>query len=474
VPWSRFDLLEADAQKPRTPMNIASHIFREYDIRGIVGKDLTPDVTRLVGKAYGSALRELLGSPGRVAVGQDNRPHSPSLADGLMEGLTSAGVDAVSLGTVPTPVTLWAEKRLNTDGCIQITGSHNPPEYNGIKMTMQGHSFFGPSIQELLKRIQEERFHSDAGSRVEEEVIPSYIREISGGFSLARPVRVVVDCGNGAGSLVAVDLLRAIGADVIPLYCESDGTFPNHHPDPTVDEYLVDMIRLVREKGAEVGIAFDGDADRIGAVDETGRVVRGDILLLLFGLDILEAMGPGQKLVFDVKCSQVLPEVFASAGGEPVMWKTGHSHIKARMKELGAPLGGELSGHICFADKYIGIDDAPYSACRLVDLLARKNRPLSELATDLPQYVSTPEIRIEVDEEKKWRVVEAALEHFRKEHDVIDVDGARVLFGDGWGLLRTSNTQPVIVARFEARTEERLREIRATMESWLQTQGIHV
>jgi phosphomannomutase/phosphoglucomutase len=209
-------------------------------------------------------------------------------------------------------------------------------------------------------------------------------------------------------------------------------------------------------------------------VDEKGTVVRGDILLLLFGLDILEAMGPGQKLVFDVKCSQVLPEAFSSAGGEPVMWKTGHSHIKARMKELGAPLGGELSGHICFADKYIGIDDAPYAACRLVDLLARKNRRLSELAGDLPQYVSTPEMRIEVDEEKKWRVVEAALEHFQQEYDVIDVDGARVLFGDGWGLLRTSNTQPVIVARFEARTEERLREIRAIMESWLQTQGIHV
>ncbi len=456
-------------------MDLATHIFREYDIRGIVGTDLDPEVTRLVGKAYGSALRESLGgASGTVVVGQDNRPHSPMLADGLMEGLNSVGVDVISLGTVPTPLALWGEKHMETDGAIQITGSHNPPDYNGIKMTQKGGSFFGASIQGLLRRIQENDFAEGAGSLVHKDPIPSYISEISAGFELARPVRVVVDCGNGAGALVAIDLLRAIGADVIPLYCESDGTFPNHHPDPTVDEYLVDMIDLVKERKAELGIAFDGDADRIGAVDENGTVVRGDILLLLFGLDILETRGPGQKLVFDVKCSQVLPEVFAAAGGEPIMWKTGHSHIKSKMKELGAPLGGELSGHICFADDYIGIDDAPYDACRLVDLLSRADRSFSEIVADLPQYVSTPEIRIEVDETKKWEVVERALEHFSQSHDVIDVDGARVLFGDGWGLLRTSNTQPVIVARFEAKTEERLQEIQSLMQGWLRTQGIDV
>lgn len=456
-------------------MDLATHIFREYDIRGIVGTDLDPEVTRLVGKAYGSALREALGgASGTVAVGQDNRPHSPMLADGLMEGLTSVGVDVISLGTVPTPLSLWAEKHLKTDGAIQITGSHNPPDYNGIKMTQKGGSFFGASIQGLLRRIEENDFAEGAGTLMEKDPIPSYISEVAAGFELARPVRVVVDCGNGAGALVAIDLLRAIGADVIPLYCESDGTFPNHHPDPTVDEYLVDMIDLVKEKNAELGIAFDGDADRIGAVDENGTVVRGDILLLLFGLEILKIRGPGQKLVFDVKCSQVLPEVFAAAGGEPIMWKTGHSHIKSRMKELGAPLGGELSGHICFADDYIGIDDAPYDACRLVDLLSRADRSFSEIVADLPRYVSTPEIRIEVDEQKKWEVVERALEHFRQSYEVIDVDGARVLFGDGWGLLRTSNTQPVIVARFEAKTEERLQEIQSLMQGWLRTQGIHV
>ncbi len=456
-------------------MDMATHIFRQYDIRGIVGKDLDPGVTRQVGLAYGSTLLETRdGGKATVAVGQDNRPHSPALADGLMEGLRASGVDVISLGTVPTPLALWAEKRLGTDGSIQITGSHNPPEYNGIKMSMGGRSFYGDAIQGLLTRIREGRLTGGHGSRREEEVIGRYVEEIAEGFGLARPVKVVVDCGNGAGSLVAVDLLKSIGADVVPLYCESDGTFPNHHPDPTVDEYLVDMIELVKKEGAELGIAFDGDADRIGAVDENGDVVRGDILLLLFGLDALDRRGPDQKLVFDVKCSQVLPEVFDAAGGEAIMWKTGHSHIKEKMKDVGAAMGGELSGHICFADDYIGIDDAPYAACRLVDLLARKEASFSRLVAALPPYVSTPEIRIEVDEEKKWEVVERAQEHFRKSHEVIDVDGARILFGDGWGLLRTSNTQPVIVARFEARTPERLEEIRETVESWLATQDIHV
>jgi phosphomannomutase/phosphoglucomutase len=455
-------------------MDLSPHIFREYDIRGIVGTDLDPQVTRQVGRAYASELRERVGDGPTVVVGMDNRPHSPDLAAGLMEGLRGAGVNVVDLGTVPTPLVLWAEHELGADGSIQITGSHNPSEYNGIKMSMQGRSFFGEAIQGLRDRILAGRLLEGDGEVDQREIIPTYLREISGTFQLKRPVRLVVDCGNGAGALVAVELLKAIGAEVLPLYCESDGTFPNHHPDPTVDEYLVDMIRMVREEGAELGIAFDGDADRIGAVDENGRVVRGDILLLLFGLDILQERGPGQKLVFDVKCSQVLPEVFQEAGGIPIMWRTGHSHMKAKMKEESAPLGGELSGHICFADKYIGIDDALYDACRLVDLLARREKTFSELVDALPSYVSTPEIRIEVDEERKWAVVEQALEHFRQDHEVIDVDGARVLFGDGWGLLRTSNTQPVIVARFEARTEERLQEIRDTFQRWLAEQGVHV
>jgi phosphomannomutase/phosphoglucomutase len=456
-------------------MDLTPHIFRQYDIRGIVGTDLDPEVTRLVGKAYGANLMETSSEDAvTVVVGQDNRPHSPALAEGLIAGLQSAAVDVISLGTVPTPLVLWAEHKLGTQGGIQITGSHNPSEYNGIKMTLRGRSFYGDDIQGLLARIQEGRFLEGRGTRTDRNIIPDYIREIAQGFRLNRPIRVAVDSGNGAGSLVAVELLEAIGAEVLPLYCESDGTFPNHHPDPTVDEYLEDLIRLVRDQKAEVGIAFDGDADRIGAVDENGSIVRGDILLLLFGLDVLEKRGPGEKLVFDVKCSQVLPEVFGEAGGEPIMWKTGHSHIKEQMKETGASLGGELSGHICFADEYIGIDDALYDACRLVDLLARKDAQFSQLVAALPSYVSTPELRIEVDEQKKWEVVDRALDHFRQSHEVIDVDGARILFGDGWGLLRTSNTQPVIVARFEAKTSQRLQEIQDTVVGWLETQGVYV
>jgi len=455
-------------------MDLSAHIFREYDIRGIVGEELDPQVTLQVGRAFASVLRETVGDQPTVVVGMDNRPHSPDLAAGLIEGLTKAGANVVMLGTVPTPLVLWAEDRLEAHGGIQITGSHNPSEYNGIKMSMQGRSFFGQSIQDLRDRILAGRLMEGAGEVTPKELIPTYIQEISQRFQLKRPIRLVVDCGNGVGALVAEELLTAIGVDVLPLYCESDGTFPNHHPDPTVDEYLVDMIRMVKEEKADLGIAFDGDADRIGAVDENGTVVRGDILLLLFGLDILDKRGPGQKLVFDVKCSQALPEVFEAAGGKPIMWRTGHSHMKAKMKDEGAPLGGELSGHICFADEYIGIDDALYDACRLVDLLARKDVPFSQLVSALPTYFSTPEIRIEVDEEKKWEVVEKALAHFRQDYEVIDVDGVRVLFGDGWGLLRTSNTQPVIVARFEARTEERLREIQSLVEGWLATQGVYV
>jgi phosphomannomutase/phosphoglucomutase len=454
-------------------MDLSPHIFREYDIRGIVGRDLDRHVCRQVGRAFASVLRETVGDDPTIVVGRDNRPHSPQLSGGLIEGLRAAGASVLELGTVPTPLVSWAENRFGAHGGIQITGSHNPSEYNGIKMTLQGRSFFGEAIQDLRGRILAGKLMEGSGTWEERDLIPTYVQEIARGFSLERPIRVVVDCGNGVGALVAVELLEAIGADVIPLYCESDGTFPNHHPDPTVDEYLADMIQMVRDEKADLGIAFDGDADRIGAVDETGSVVRGDMLLLLFGLDLLRKLGPGQKLVFDVKCSQVLPEVFQEAGGLPIMWKTGHSHIKAKMKEEGAPLGGELSGHICFADEYIGTDDALYDACRLVDLLARGTDPFSELVGRLPAYVSTPEIRIEVDEEKKWEVVARALEHFKRTHEVIDVDGARVLFGDGWGLLRTSNTQPVIVTRYEARTEERLKEIQRTMEDWLATQGVH-
>ncbi len=451
----------------------AEWIFRQYDVRGIVGEDLDAAVAEGVGRAFGSHLRAVSHTDRpRAAVGHDNRVTSPELAAGFIAGALASGVDVLDVGMVPTPTLYWAEATFGTQGSAQITGSHNPPEWNGIKMGAAGGSLYGEAIQDLRRRILEDDMASGTGAHARVEVLDRYVADVSGRFHPPRRLKVAVDAGNGTGSLVAVPLLEAVGAEVTPLFCESDGTFPNHHPDPTVDANLEDLIRTVREGGFDLGVAFDGDADRIGVVDETGAIVRGDVVLLLLGLDLLRRRGPGQRLVFDVKCSQTLPEAFAAAGGEPVMWKTGHSLIKQKMKETGALLAGELSGHIMVGDDYYGFDDAPYVACRLIDLVAREGRPLSELIADFPRYVSTPEIRIDVSEEKKWEVVRAAVRHFKESHEIIDVDGARILFGDGWALLRTSNTQPVIVARFEARTAERLSEIRTEVQRWLADQGV--
>jgi len=450
-----------------------THIFRQYDIRGIVGKDLDGVIAEGVGRAYGTMIRgKITDRSPVVAVGRDNRPSSIGLADALIAGLREAGVDVIDIGTVPTPIVWWAEKTQSTDGAIQITGSHNPAEWNGIKMSMGG-SVFGEAIQEIRRTIETEAYATGAGAVERRDVTEAYMADVVGRFDIARPVKVVVDCGNGSGALVAVEMLERLGAEVVPLYCTSDGTFPNHHPDPTVDEYLVDMIAKVRETGADLGIAFDGDADRLGAVDQNGSIVRGDLILLLFALDLIDRKGPGQKVVFDVKCSQVLPEVLEEAGGIPIMWMTGHSLMKQKMKEENAPLAGELSGHICVGgEEYLGFDDALYDACYLIDIVSRLDRPLSERVATFPQYVSTPELRIEVTEENKFGIVERALAHFREKYEVIDVDGVRVLFGDGWGLLRASNTQPVLVARYEARTAERRDSIRAEVEAWLRSEGI--
>jgi len=440
-------------------MNVTPHIFREYDIRGVVGEGLSAEVAAAVGRAYAAEIAER--HPDRspeVAVGRDNRPSSPALAEALVEGLNEG-----------------AEQVLETDGALQVTGSHNPAEYNGIKMTMGGHSFFGDDIQAVRARIESGELPTgEGGSSRSEEVLEHYVDDVARRIELERPVTLAVDCGNGAASLAAVELLEAVGARVRPLYCTSDGTFPNHHPDPTVDEYLADLMAKVRGSDAELGVAFDGDADRVGVVDEKGEVVRADLLLLLLGLDLLDRKGPGQKLVFDVKCSQVLPEVFEEAGGEAIMWKTGHSLMKEKMRETGAPLGGELSGHLFLPEEYYGFDDALYAACRLVELVSRSDRPLSEHLAGFPEYVSTPEMRIEVSEESKFELVRRATEHFGERYDTNEVDGVRILFGDGWGLLRTSNTQPVVVARFEARTAERRDEIRDEVLGWLEEQGVHV
>ncbi|HET8654924.1 MAG TPA: phosphomannomutase/phosphoglucomutase [Longimicrobiaceae bacterium] len=454
------------------------HIFRQYDIRGVVGRDIDAEIAEAIGRAFGTLLlRRLEGKEHlRVALGRDNRMTSDDLGDGVRLGLVRAGLHVVDVGTVPTPLLNFAAAYLETDGALQVTGSHNPPEYNGFKTAIQGGSLHGDSIQEIRSIIERADYASGEGSVEHQEIIPTYIETVSSKFSVERPIKVVADCGNGTGSLVAVDLLRSLGGnvEVVGLFCESDPTFPNHHPDPVVDKNLEQLIGRVRETGADLGVAFDGDADRIGAIDDQGNIVRGDTLLLLFGLDLVSRRGPGQKVVFDVKCSQALSEVLGEAGGVPIMSATGHSLIKERMKKEHALLAGELSGHIMFAENYYGFDDALYAACLLISIVSRQDGPLSERLAALPQFVSTAEIRYPTTEEAKWGIVKRAVEHFSRDHDVIDVDGARVLFGDGWGLIRASNTEPVLVARYEARSAERLAQIQGAMEDWLRGQGVKV
>jgi phosphomannomutase/phosphoglucomutase len=451
------------------------HIFRQYDIRGVVGPDITAQVAEQIGRAYASLARRRLGKDQPVlSLGRDNRLTSDELADGVSRGMVAAGARVVDVGLVPTPAHSFSVAHWGLDGGLQVTGSHNPPQYNGFKMTLGGRSIFGDSIQEIRRMIAESDYESGEGAVEHREVLGEYVQVLAGKFTIDRPIKVVVDCGNGTGSVVATELLRALGpnVEVIPIFCESDGTFPNHHPDPVVDKNLVDIIAKVKETGADLGVAFDGDADRIGAIDDQGGIVRGDTLLLLYGLDLIQKHGPGQKVVLDVKCSQQLTEVLESNGGVALMNATGHSLIKERMKEEHALLAGELSGHIMFGDDYYGFDDALYGALLLIDIVARSGRPLSAWLAEFPQFVSTAELRYPATEETKFEIVGRATEHFRKDHDVIDVDGARVLFGDGWGLIRASNTEPVLVARYEARSAERLQEIRYTMEGWLQGEGI--
>lgn len=456
-------------------MMIAPGIFRQYDIRGIVGDDLTVEVARALGGGYAALLRER-GVAGAVAVGRDNRPSGDALRDALVDGLTGAGTEVVDIGVVPTPLLYWSLHHLPVIGGIQITGSHNPPEYNGFKLCLGTESLHGADIQHLLALIQRDAAPTAGQGTVRHEaVIDRYVADVVARTGpLSRPMRVVYDCGNGAGALVAPQLLRALGLDAVGLFCESDGTFPNHHPDPTVPANLQDLIAAVRREGAELGIAFDGDADRIGLVDGNGRIIWGDHILILYARDVLARTGAGQPIIFDVKCSQALPDAIEKAGGRPVMWKTGHSLIKDKMKELRAPLAGEMSGHMFFREGFYGHDDALYGAARLLRIVGDAGRPVDALLADVPAYVSTPEIRVDCADALKFELVARAVAHFRAAYDVIDVDGARVLFGDGWGLIRASNTQPIVVMRFEARSERRLAEIRDVMDGWLREQGVAV
>jgi phosphomannomutase/phosphoglucomutase len=449
-------------------MNVPKSVFRQYDVRGVVDRELTPEFARALGRAFGSVAADRLGRAPVIAVGRDNRPSGPALSEGVRRGITEAGGTAIDLGTLPTPALYFGVSALGTDGGLQVTGSHNPPEFNGFKMVLADEAFHGEEILELWEIITAERWRSGRGKETSDSsVLQRYREGILSRHKLERSVRVVVDCGNGAGSLIAVSTLRGLGAEVTPLFCESDGTFPNHHPDPTVPENLRDLQMEVRRSGAELGIAFDGDADRIGAVDETGEIIYGDQLLVIFGRDAVRRFGRGTPVIFDVKSSEVLPTALTAAGAQPVMWKTGHSLIKAKMKELKAPLAGEMSGHMFFGGDYLGFDDALFAAARLLEIVSRQPFGLAPLLSDLPHTFATPEIRVACAEDEKFDLVERAAVHFASLYPVNTIDGVRITFPKGWGLLRASNTQPVLVMRFEATDLQSRDAYRAEVEGWL-------
>ncbi|UCF36255.1 MAG: phosphomannomutase/phosphoglucomutase [Acidobacteriota bacterium] len=441
-------------------------IFREYDIRGIADRDLVPEAIVKLGKSI--AVYMLREGRRRIAVGRDVRLSSKRLRDNLVEGLTSCGIDVVDIGECPTPLLYYALYKLDVDGGVMITGSHNPAEYNGFKVSAGRASLHGEQIQDLLQIAEAGEFPAGSGRVETVSVRDRYIEEIADTFgTLNRPVKVVVDCGNGAASILAVEVFERLGCEVVPLFCEVDGRFPNHHPDPTVEEFLQDLIRQVRESGAELGIAFDGDGDRIGAVDHEGRIIWGDELMVLFSRSVLKD-NPGATIIGEVKCSKTLYDDITRRGGKAVMWKAGHSLIKAKMRETGALLGGEMSGHMFFADRFYGFDDAIYAGARLLEICAGAQESVAEMLSDLPKTFHTPEIRMDSPEPIKFEVVKRAQDFFSEHYDAVTIDGVRVLFDDGWGLVRASNTQPALVLRFEAVTEQRLGEIRGLLEGKLE------
>lgn len=445
-----------------------SYIFREYDIRGVVGTDLTDDVVRDIGRGFGTYVRRHGGKT--ISLGGDVRHSTRPFMALVTEGANSVGIDVVDVGIVPTPALYFTLYELPVDASMMITGSHNPPDMNGFKMNLGKASVFGEEIQKIRKLIEAGDFETGEGGRSTAEILDAYTNAVRQRIHLERPLKIVADCGNGCASLVAKDLLTALGCEVISLFCEPNGDFPGHHPDPTVMEYITDLIAAVKEHGADIGIGYDGDADRVGVVDENGEVVFADKILALLAREVL-AEGPAE-IIFDVKCSQALIEDISAHGGTPTMWKTGHSLLKQKMRETGAPIGGEMSGHMVLADDFYPIDDAIYASCRILQMLSRTDETLSQMVSTIPKYYATPEIRGEtVDDAIKFEMVRKAVEFFKANYDVIDVDGVRILFGDGWGLVRASNTQPVIVMRFEAKTKERLAEIQEIVTRKLSEYG---
>ena len=441
-------------------------IFREYDIRGLAERDFDTDFALLLGKVQGTFISARGGR--RVTVGRDCRATSDRYAEAVIEGLASTGLQVYDIGVCPTPLMYFSLFHLDVDGGIQVTASHNPSEYNGFKLCVGKDTLYGEQIQDVRVRMERAEFQEKPGGKIEHyEIIPPYHKHLLQDVPrLARPLKVVVDAGSGVGGPVAPPIFRQLGCTVWEIACTPDGRFPIHHPDPTVPENLEMLIDKVRHENADLGIAYDGDADRIGAVDEKGNILWGDELLVLFSRDVLQR-NPHAVIISEVKCSQRLYDDIAKNGGKAIMWKAGHSLLKAKMKETQALLAGEMSGHMFFKERYFGYDDAIYASLRLLEILAKSGQPLSALLADLPKSVSTPELRVDCPDDKKFGIAEKATAYFREHYDTIDVDGVRIKFPEGWGLIRASNTQPALVLRFEAPSSAKLNEYRAIVEGKL-------
>ena len=437
-------------------------IFREYDIRGVVGKDFDESFARILGRAFARLLRDHGGS--RATLGRDCRVSSPALSQAMLAGLLESGVEVTDIGIATTPMLYFSLFHLKPDGGLMISGSHNPPDQNGFKVCLGQETLYGEAIQHLRQIIEKGDFPSGPGAVKSYPLRDDYVKWVSEHIRLERPLKVVVDAGNGTAGPVAPVILRNLGCEVIELYTEMDGRFPNHHPDPTVEKNVAELRERVKQEQADCGIAYDGDADRIGVIDDQGGIIWGDLLMIVLSRALLREV-PGATIIGEVKCSHRLYNDISQHGGRPIMWKAGHSLIKAKMRETGAALGGEMSGHVFYKHRYFGFDDAIYTSCRLLELLSRSKQKLSEMLADVPKTFATPELRINSSDERKFQIVEEATKFFSARYETVTVDGVRVIFPDGWGLVRASNTQPMLVVRFEAESEARLNEIRKLIES---------
>jgi phosphomannomutase/phosphoglucomutase len=437
----------------------AAEIFKAYDIRGIVDKTLTANAVRAIGHALGSEARAR--GQTAIAVGRDGRLSGPELAGALAQGICAAGVDVVDIGCVPTPLTYFAAYQLGTNSCVSVTGSHNPPDYNGLKMVLGGQTLYGELIQDLRSRIERNDLSHGAGTVSTANVVPDYLAKILTDVKLARPMKIVIDCGNGVAGAVAPALFAGLGCELVELFCEVDGTFPNHHPDPSKPENLADVVRALKETDAELGLAFDGDGDRLGVVTKDGEIIYPDRQLMLFAADVLSRV-PGGEIIYDVKCTRNLAGWVREHGGKPTMWNTGHALVKAKLKETGAPLAGEMSGHVFFKERWFGFDDGLYAGARLLEILSR-SPDASAVLKALPNATSTPELNIKMNEGEPFELVRRLKESasFEGAESLLTIDGVRVEYADGFGLARPSNTTPVVVLRFEADNETAIARIQA-------------